>query len=227
MPIHGDDEFRAGELLHADDFADVKNWSAEFERPGRFEAVDGKLVIDVPAGLTAWFRPKLSGPVVIEYDAKVISAGGPNDRVSDLNCFWMATDPKHPEDLLAHPRSGKFADYNDLLTYYVGLGGNANMTTRFRRYVGDKENRPLLPEHDLKDEASLLKANVLQHIKIVAAGERIRFYRDGKLLFDVYDANPYRVGWFGVRTVTNHMEISAFRVRKVVGRTTAGEDNGR
>ena len=49
------------------------------------------------------------------------------------------------------PRSApaRFAAYNDLKTYYVGLGGNRNTTTRFRRYIGDPETRPLLPEHDL------------------------------------------------------------------------------
>ena len=44
----------------------------------------------------------------------------------------MAAQP-----VFARPRSGAFAEYNDLLTYYVGLGGNRNTTTRFRRYIGD------------------------------------------------------------------------------------------
>ena len=39
--------------------------------------------------------------------------------------------------MFARLRSGTFAEYNDLLTYYVGLGGNRNTTTRFRRYIGD------------------------------------------------------------------------------------------
>ena len=77
---------------------------------------------------------------MIQYEATVVSAGGPNDRVSDLNSFWMATDPRTPEDLFAHDRSGKFAEYNLLDMYYVGLGGNGNTTTRFRRYIGD-DNR--------------------------------------------------------------------------------------
>ena len=51
---------------------------------------------------------------MIQYEATVIAASGPNDRVSDLNSFWMATDPQSPTDLFAHPRSGAFADYNTL-----------------------------------------------------------------------------------------------------------------
>jgi hypothetical protein len=43
----------------------------------------------------------------------------------------MATDPAAPGDIFAHPRSGAFAGYNSLHTYYVGLGRNGNKTTRF------------------------------------------------------------------------------------------------
>ena len=74
-----------------------------------------------------------------------MAEGGPNDQVSDLNVFWMANNVDGQQPVFAHVRSGKFADYNDLLTYYVGLGGNRNTTTRIRRYIGDPVLRPLLP----------------------------------------------------------------------------------
>ena len=106
--------------------------------------------------------------------------GGPNDRVSDLNCFWMARDARSPDDIFATRRSGQFADYNQLRTYYVGLGGNGNTTTRFRRYIGDVENRPLLPEHDLRDPENLLKPNVPQLVRLVACGPLIGYQRDDK-----------------------------------------------
>ena len=76
----------------------------------------------------------------------MIHAGGTHDRVSDLNCFWMATDSRSPDDLFATRRSGKFSDYDRLRTYYVGLGDNGNSTTRFRRYIGTQDLRPLLPD---------------------------------------------------------------------------------
>src|SRR5581483_7403466 len=109
--------------------------------------------------------------------------GGPNDRVSDLNAFWMATDSRSPKDLFATKRSGKFADYNQLRTYYVGQGGNSNTTTRFRRYIGDAVERPLLAEHDLRSRDVLLEPNVWQSIRLVAMGSRIQYYRDGRLIF--------------------------------------------
>jgi hypothetical protein len=203
-------------MLFSDDFDNgLSNWTAELESGGVVEARDGKLVIDVPAGCTVWFKPVIDGPVAIEYEATVISAGGKNDRVSDLNCFWMARDARSPDDLFKTKRSGKFADFNQLLCYYVGLGGNGNTTTRFRRYVGDKENRPLLPEHDLSAREHMITPNVSQRIRLIADGSSIEYWRDDRKLFELNDPQPYTSGHFAFRTVTNHMEIRHFRVYRI------------
>jgi len=211
-----DPRFHCGEVLFSDDFAHgLSQWSSELEDGGTVEAHEGQLVIDVPAGCTVWFKPLLEGPVLIEYDATVIQAGGPHDRASDLNCFWMALDARSPHDIFGHRRSGQFADYNQLRAYYVGLGGNGNSTTRFRRYIGDAVHRPLLPEHDLSDAGDLIVPNVAQTIRLIAAGSLIQFYRDERRLFEMHDPEPYTSGWFGLRTVTNHMVIRRFRVTRL------------
>ena len=200
------------QLLFEDGFNSLKNWFVELEKPGSISAEGGVLKIDVPAGCTLWFKTELAGPVRIEYEATMIQAGGPNDRVSDLNCFWMATDARSPGDLFATHRSGKFADYNQLRAYYVGQGGNSDSTTRFRRYIGDPVLRPLLPEHDLKDPALLLKPNVPQRIRLLARGNTIRYSDNGRLIFDFHDPQPYTRGWFGFRTTWSHVELRNFRV---------------
>jgi hypothetical protein len=144
-----------------------------------------------------WFRQELVGPVMISYDATVVSAGGPNDRVSGLNSFWMATDPAAPEDIFARPRSGAFAEYNSLRMYYVGLGGNGNTTTRFRRYIGDAVERPLLPGNDLSVKEHPDKgivANRSQTVTLVAEGGRIQYRRDGVNIFEMKDPEPYTKG---------------------------------
>lgn len=202
-----------GKLLYRDDFQfDSGQWIAELEHGGSVSVAKGRLDIDVPAGATVWFKSPLQGPVLIQYEATVISAGEPNDRVSDLNCFWMARDSRDPSHIFAVHRSGKFADYNRLLTYYVGLGGNGNSTTRFRRYIGDPVQRPLLARYDLRDEPDMIRANQCQLIQLVAAGSTIQYYRDGKCVFDFSDPKPYTFGWFGFRTTKNHMQIRKFRV---------------
>ena len=207
----------AGELLFSDDFSKgMTHWTAELEAGGKVEAAGGELTIDVPAGATLWFKPVLTGPVLIEYEATVVNNGGPNDRVSDLNCFWMARDSRSPADIFGTKRSGKFADYNQLLTYYVGVGGNTNTTTRFRRYVGDPQLRPLRATDDLRDPADLLVANTPQKILIVADGNLIQFYRDGKKLFEMDDPQPYTSGWFAFRTTHSHLVLRDFRVYRLL-----------
>ena len=221
--------FREAGLLFEDQFrGGLAQWTAELEKPGRVEARDGLATIDVPAGCTLWFRPELEGAVMIEYDARMVSAGGPNDRVSDLNAFWMATDARSPGDLFATRRSGKFADYNRLRTYYAGQGGNHNTTTRFRRYIGDAQERPLLPQHDLRTPDVLLRPNVWQTVQLVAFGGRIQYYRDGRLLFDFDDAAPYTRGRFAFRTTFSHVELRNFRVYRIApaAPVSAVEDAG-
>jgi hypothetical protein len=208
--------FTQERLLFADDFrGGLSRWTTELEKPGKVAARGGVLTVDVPAGCTVWFRPELQGAVMIQYRARMVRAGGSNDRVSDLNAFWMATDSRSPGDLFAVKRSGKFSDYNQLRTYYVGQGGNGNTTTRFRRYIGDAEDRPLLPEHDLRSPDMLLQPNVWQTVQLVAMGARIQYYRDGRLIFDFTDSAPYTRGRFGFRTTFSHVELRDFQVYRI------------
>jgi hypothetical protein len=212
-----DARFQVGPVLYSDDFRhDDGQWAAELEKGGQVAIGGGQLAIDVPGGCTVWFKPELTGPVIIEYDATLIKAGGPNDRVSDLNCFWMAQDARSPGDIFATRRTGKFADYDQLRCYYVGQGGNTNTTTRFRRYIGEADNRPLLPEHDLHAPEFLLTPNVTQHLALVASGHLIQYYRDGQKIFELADPAPYTHGWFAFRTTQNHLIVRNFSVRRLI-----------
>ncbi len=208
--------YEKGELLFTEDFnAGLEHWAVELEKGGTVEARGGELAIDVPAGCTVWFKPMLEGAVLIEYEVTAISAGGANDRVSDLNCFWMARDARAPKDIFQQHRSGQFADYNQLKCYYVGYGGNGNTTTRFRRYIGDAVQRPLLPQHDLQGREDLIVANTPQNFRLIACGSLIQMYNNDKRLFELNDPEPYTRGWFAFRTVTNHMTVKKFRVYRL------------
>lgn len=211
-----DPRYRTGARIAQDDFKrGLSLWSVELEHGGTVRAVDGELTIDVPAGCTLWLKQKLDGPLLIEYDATLIGRGGPNDRVSDLNNFWMARDTRSPERLLETLRSGAFADYDFLKCYYVGLGGNGNTTTRFRRYVGEPGNRPLRAEHDLGTADVLLRADVSQKVQLLAAGQHVAYYRDARRLFELDDPEPYTNGWFALRTTKNHMTVRRFRAYRL------------
>lgn len=201
-----------GRLIHSDDFRSMNDWHVEAEQLSRVSVRDGALDIETSAGLTLWFKHRLEGPVEIEFDATAVSAGGPHDEVSDLNVFWMASN-RDGSAPFPSSRQGRFAAYNDLLTYYVGLGGNRNTTSRFRRYVGDAENRPLLPEHDLSSPDVLLVPNKKQRITLTADRNKIEYKRDGRTLFMLHDAQPYTQGWFAIRTTRSHVRIERLRIR--------------
>jgi hypothetical protein len=189
--------------------AEASGWVVEQQPGGTVTFGDGTLAIDDAGGCTVWLKERLQTPVTIRYEARVLSSG----RVSDLNCFWMASDP-HQADLLApgHRRDGKFATYDSLLTYYVGYGGNENTTTRFRRYDGTGA-RPLLPEHDKLAPAFLLQADHWYQIELRATADgHAQFWRDGELVFDFADPAPLKTGWFGFRTVHSKIEVRNFRV---------------
>ncbi|MEO6361097.1 MAG: DUF6250 domain-containing protein [Sphingomicrobium sp.] len=201
-------------ILFRDDFHNgLGNWIVEAERPGRIAAERGVLDIDVPAGATLWFRHEIRGPVAIEYEVTAVAKGGPNDQVSDVNAFWMATDTRVPSgNVLERRRSGAFADYDELRTYYVGIGGNRNSTSRFRRYIGRRDQRPLLPQHALSAKQHLLEPNRPYRMRLVAADGRIEAYRDGVLMFRFDDSEPYVRGHFGLRTTKSHLKIWNFKV---------------
>ena len=173
---------------------------------------DGALVIRDAGGCTVWWRERLTAPVEIEYEARVVMAGGPFDRLSDLNCFWMATDARKPAEIPSG-RTGRFADYNTLHTYYVGQGGNGNTTTRFRRYDGT-DARPLRPEHDLSAPRFLLRPNHTYRIRLVARDGIAEYWCDGERIFTFRDPAPLASGWFGLRTVKSHLEIRNLKVRQ-------------
>lgn len=209
-----DSRYAVGELLFSDDFKNgLDHWTTELAKGGTVVARDGVLEIDVPAGATVWLKKQFEGAIMIEYDATVVKAGGANDRVSDLNCFWMATDARSATGgIFDVPRTGVFEDYNQLRCYYVGQGGNTNTTTRFRRYIGSPTTRPILPEHDLSEARYLLAPNAKQHLQLIANGKLIQYFRDGQKLFEYTDPEPYTKGWFAFRTTINHMKIENFRV---------------
>ena len=202
------------QLLFEENFNDgsLDNWICELQYPDKsvVEIQDNKLNIDVGGGATIWFKPKLNGDILIEYDVTVIQKSGPNDRVSDLNQFWMATDPVNSN---LFTRSGNFSQYDNLRLYYVGMGGNKNSTTRFRRYPGGGA-RPLLAEY--KDPEHLLIPNTNYHIEIVCYDGLIQYSVNGKVFFTFTDSDPLTKGAFGFRTVRNHETVDNFRVYRLI-----------
>lgn len=206
-------------LIHSENFDnDLSKWVKEVE-PSDSSSVsikDGKLDINVTKGCSVWFKEKMKGKMLIEFDAIMVQDGGVNDNVQDLNTYWMATDPKNPDDVFANSdtRGGVYRSYFPMSLYYVGLGESYNRRSRLRRYAGTGK-RPWLPEHNLTDSKDLLTGNELYHIKIISFDSIIQYYRNDELLFELNDPTPYTSGHFCFRTVGNHMTLDNFKVYKL------------
>lgn len=190
-------------------------WMVEAE-PGGYVTWSKDSVADIyaPKGLTLWNTTLLKGNITIEYEACIVGDG----RVSDLNCFWMATDPEADDVFVnAEKRGGAFLNTYTMRLYYMGYGGNHNSTTRFRRYDGDKRGvkdarfRPAILR-EYTDSARLLRGDHWYKIKIEARDGRTKYSIDGECLVDYVDPLPLTEGYFGFRTTLSHARMRNWRV---------------
>jgi hypothetical protein len=196
-------------LSHSDDFDGNTNlWIVEFENSDQssIKTVNGKLDVSSAAGGTIWFKKKLKGNIMISYSVIVVDAGGPTDRVSDMNAFWMATNPN---DQNLFKQDGKFTSYDQLNLYYAGVGGHDNRTTRFRKYEG-KAGKDVLKEYT--DQPHLLMGNKEYFIKIIVKNGLIQYYVNDNLYWEFEDPSPYKEGYFGFRTTKSHQLFDSFKV---------------
>lgn len=200
-------------LIFQDRFdGNLGNWITEVvpDSTVHIGIIDEQLVIDTDRGVTLWLNQVLSGNILIRYKRRVVMEEGPNDRLSDMNQFWMAVDPGNPT---LFSREGRFEEYNSLLTYYAGIGGNYNKTTRFRKYSGDG-NRKLI--HDLSDEPHLLKPNHTYCIEIVVKDGVTKLYVDDQEYFHYDDEVPLTKGFFGIRATWSRQivdDVEVFRLK--------------
>jgi hypothetical protein len=184
------------------------DWLAEFENPSGSHLRVGKDMIEVvaSAGATVWYKKQLSGNLIITYNVTVVDSGGRTDRVSDLNAFWMASDPAQANPFT---RDGKFPSYDNMDLYYAGVGGHDNTTTRFRRYRHGTD-KSILQEYT--DKEHLLKGNKTYAVKITVQDGRTAFFIDGVQYFDYVDPKPLTEGYFAFRTTKSRERISNFAI---------------
>lgn len=213
-----DDDFRAG----------LARWRLEAEDPRAVvTAEQGVLDIATPAGLSLWWREPLSGDYAIRFTAVALpapaSAGPHAGRISDLNMFWNALEADGSEPL---PRSGRFAGYDGLPTYYVGFGANANTTTRLRLYTGSERRLlagfadraiaepgelPMTPQTRLPT-ARPISIEIVSRQPSAADPVHLRWSVDSNEVFTRADPNPRLRGYFALRTTASRLQIRDFQI---------------
>jgi hypothetical protein len=207
--INASTVFAQAKVIFEDNFKKDKGlWISEFEQAATssMKISQGKLDVIATAGGTVWYKNKLKGNIMITYNATVVDAGGKNDRVSDMNTFWMATNPSSENSI---KQSGKFESYDNLHLYYAGIGGHDNETTRFRKYTG-KGQKAVLKEYT--DKEHLLVGNQKYAIKIIVNSGLVQYFVNDNLFWEYKDASPYKEGYFGFRTYISHQIYEDFKV---------------
>lgn len=197
-------------LIFQDDFSSAKisgHWI--IEKPANehdvCSVVNGQLQLNSEGGVTVWYKHELKGNILIEYDRRIVIEGGNHDRLSDLNQFWMATDPSNK----MFTRTGSFREYDSLQMYYVGMGGNYNTTTRMRRYDG-KGGLQIVGEYT--DSTHLLKPNKSYHIKIKVKNGISTFSVDDAVYFSFKDDDPLTSGWFALRSTKSRQLVDNLKI---------------
>ncbi len=211
-------DYTVGEVLYEDDFSgDLSNWVAEGDVEPRI--TEGRMELRTMTGLTVWFNQKLEGNVMIEYEREAVAMAGEYDFCRDLNCFWQANDPEHPDDFWARSewRNGNFGHYDTLTLYYVGYGGGNNTTCRFRRYTGESP-RPDSIHHYDGNPHYLIAPTHTYTFQLIYYNGLVQYVRDGEIIFELDDPEPYESGYFGFRTTHNHEFVDNFKVYRLEAR---------
>lgn len=204
--------YEIDKLIFEDRFdGNLSSWITEVEPDTmvNIEIINEQLVIDTDRGVTLWLNQELKGNLLIRYKRRVIMEEGTNDRLSDMNQFWMAADPR---DTNLFTRKGGFEEYDSLLMYYAGIGGNYNTTTRFRKYTGDG-NRELIS--DLTDEKYLLKPNHTYLIEILVRDGTTKLFLDNMEIFHFEDDKLLSKGYFGIRTTWSRQIIDDVEIYRL------------
>ena len=214
LKINAQSPFKTSKLIFEDNFEtilDTSKWFTEITpKPNNAVFIENQeLVLDVANGVTVWLKMELKNNWMIEFDRTIPLNGGKNDRLSDFNIFWQASDP-HIGQLMG--RNPAFENYDSLRLYYIGFGGNTNTTTRFRKYQGNGE-KTILQEYS--DSKHLLIANKKYHCQVIFRKDTMYFYIDNTLFFTFKDKKPLKKGYFGFRTTQSRHLIDNFKLFKI------------
>lgn len=175
-----------------------------------------------PKGASLWYNRRFQENIRIRYQVCMVSDNCPYDRIGNMSCYWMASDPLHPFDFFfsSKQRGGKAENDYALNLYYMGYGEHRNSATRFRRYASDtmyvegKSPRPAILQGYTK-KRYLLKPNHWYSVIIEIHNGNIRYYCDNRLLMNYTDPHPYTEGYFGFRAEESHVAYRNFSVEYI------------
>ena len=96
----------------------------------------------------------------------------------------------------------------------MGYGGGNNTTCRFRRYTGEAPPPEPIAHFDGNPHYLIVPTHTYT-FQLVYFNGLVQFIRDGEVIFELHDPEPYDSGHFGFRTVRNHEFVDNFKVYRL------------
>ncbi|MFC2076686.1 DUF6250 domain-containing protein [candidate division KSB1 bacterium] len=193
-----------------DDFAlDLRYWWWEGGEP---KIDDGELCLDGRGPSILWCRIPFRGKISIEYTARAILGLGGNDRLSDLNFYWMTSHRSKQMDVQQFFESrsaGELDPDGNYRAYRLENGGDDNRVTRLVRFDPDS-GRTVLVEY--RDRNLLLEPNQDYRYRLLIGYWLLEVYRDDELVLRIDDPNLITPGYFGLASQDSHVHFDNVRV---------------
>ena len=61
----------------------------------------------------------------------------------------------------------------------------------------------------------MIVPNTRIHISLSVQNNIVTYKRNNEIIFELIDQDPYLKGYFGIRTVNNHMQISGLQITQL------------
>jgi len=201
----GGDVYR-GTLIQSGFGGSTDDWSGE--GPGSFRPEGDRLVIDaLEGGYTCFLKRELPADLLIRYVCKTLPPQGQDNLNLISHCRGREPGEWPIVEL------GRYQGYQEFANYIVTFVGDYNEETGGRDSPGRTRLRRN-PGFQLLAETFEVPCNHGQAYEIVFAVQsgRVRYYLDGRKIFDWQDPEPLPGGHFALRTYKSVLECSGLSV---------------
>ena len=189
----GDDVFR-GEVLTRGFAPGLDDWFEE--GLGHFTLRGGELLVDArEGGYTAFWKQELPADILVRYVCRILPPQGQNNINLISHCRG-----KVPGRWPIVER-GRYQGYQELPNYIVTFVGDFNEETGARDSLGRQRLRRN-PGFRLLGEEFKVRSDLGRDYQVTFAVQagRVRYYLDGRKIFDWQDPEPLPGGHFALRT---------------------------
>ncbi len=201
----GEDSFEGRAILQGFG-SDMADWHEE--GLGRFRLEGEVLHVDAhEGGYTAFYKKPLPADILVRYRCRLVPPQGQNN----INLISHCRGPEAGRWPIVE--LGRYKGYQAIPNYIVTFVGDFNEDTGAR----DSHGRTRLrrnPGFTLIDEKFEVPSDLGREYEIsfAAAGGRLRYYIDGRKIFDWQDPEPLPGGHFALRTYKTVGEYSGLMI---------------